>query len=479
VPNDPQSTHPADLGVLDAAALLRARELSAVELLDACLERIAERNGGEPTFDGSPDAINAWIRLYPELAREQAREADERRAREDDDAPLLCGIPIGVKDLIGVGDLPLTGSSRVMEGHVAPRDSIAWRRLRRRGMVLVGHTHTHELGAGGTTDQTGNPWDLAHSPGGSSGGSAAALAARMVPAAIGTDGAGSLRIPAALSGISSVKPTYARVPNFGDLPMMDSFSHIGPMARTVADCAPMLEALAAEPGHPGAWRAMPREARGGDRPLQGVRLALTDRPGAFDVDADVLDGLDAARAACERLGAEVVELPAAPALTPEDAITLIFSETWTYFREHPAPAGRYRTSIREFAELAERTYDPRAWAAADERRARVSAGWCAWFAEHRIDAILEPTCVVPAPARGHGYDSGQIGGAGDPLIVLTSTWNFAGFPAVALPSGVGARSGLPVGVSLIGLPDSEPALVQLGMDLQERELPPLVPPAFG
>jgi len=120
VPSHPVPTHPADLGVLEAARLLRARELSAVELLEACLERIEERNGGEPTFDGDPAAINAWIRLYPDLAREQARGADERRAREGDATPALCGIPVGVKDLIGVGGLPLTGSSRVLEGHVAP-----------------------------------------------------------------------------------------------------------------------------------------------------------------------------------------------------------------------------------------------------------------------------------------------------------------------------------------------------------------------
>jgi aspartyl-tRNA(Asn)/glutamyl-tRNA(Gln) amidotransferase subunit A len=477
VPNDTdEPTHPADLGVLAAAQALRDRRLSALELTEACLERIAERNGGEPTFDGAPGAINAWIRLYPDLARDQAREADARRAREGADAPLLCGIPIGVKDLIGVGGLPLTGSSRVMEGHVAPRDSVAWRRLRARGMVLLGHTHTHELGAGGTTDQVGNPWNLAHSAGGSSGGNGAALAARMVPAAIGTDGAGSLRIPAAMSGISSVKPTYARVPNMGDLPMMDSFSHIGPMARTAADCAPLLEALAGEPGHPAAFGGVPHRPRGGAAPLRGVRIALTDRPAAFDVDSEVLDGLDAARTACERLGAEVVELPAAPGVTPDDAVTLIFSEAWTYFREHPTAAGPYRTSIREFAELAERTHDPQAWAAADLRRGQVTAGWSAWFAEHRVDAILEPTCVMPAPPRGHGYDSGQLGGVGDPLIVLTSTWNFTGFPAVALPAGVGARSGLPVGVSLVGLPDAEPALVQLAIDLQERELAPPVAP---
>src|SRR5215207_1753394 len=209
------ATDPADLGLLEASALLRSRALSAVELLEACQVRIAERNGGEPTFDGAPDAINAWVRLYPEMARELARAADERLAAEGEHASPLCGIPLALKDLFAVRGLPLTASSRVLDGSITDADSTAWRRLRERGMVLVGHTHTHEFAAGGTTDQVGNPWSVDRTAGGSSGGSAAALAARMVPAGMGTDTAGSVRIPAALCGVSSIKPAYGRVPEDG------------------------------------------------------------------------------------------------------------------------------------------------------------------------------------------------------------------------------------------------------------------------
>jgi aspartyl-tRNA(Asn)/glutamyl-tRNA(Gln) amidotransferase subunit A len=152
------ATDPADLGVLEAAALLRTRSLSAVELLDACQARIAARNGGEPTFDGAPDAINAWVRLYPEIALELARAADERLAADPEGASPLCGIPLALKDLFAVRGLPVTASSRVLDGNVADTDSAAWRRLRERGMVLLGHTHTHELAAGRTTDQVGNTW---------------------------------------------------------------------------------------------------------------------------------------------------------------------------------------------------------------------------------------------------------------------------------------------------------------------------------
>ena len=226
------ATDPADLGVLEAGAMLRARTLSAAELTDACLSRIEQRNGGEPTFEGGAEAVNAWVRLYPEAALQHARAADARLARERGDAPLLCGIPIGVKDLYAIDGLPLTASSRVLADHVATRDATVWSRLRDQGMVLVGHTHTHEFAAGGTTDQVGNPWALHRVVGGSSGGSAAALAARMVPAALGSDTCGSLRIPSACCATSAIKPTHGRVPIDGIIPLAPTLDHPGPMART-------------------------------------------------------------------------------------------------------------------------------------------------------------------------------------------------------------------------------------------------------
>jgi aspartyl-tRNA(Asn)/glutamyl-tRNA(Gln) amidotransferase subunit A len=481
---DPVATHPADLGLIEAAAALRARELSAVELLSACLERIAERNGGAPTFDGAPGAVNAWVRLYPELAREQARAADERLAGDEragggeparGGPGTLCGIPLALKDLFAVDGLPLTASSRVLDGNVADADGDAWRRLAAQGVVLVGHTHTHEFAAGGTTDQVGNPWAVDRTAGGSSGGSAAALAARMVPAAIGSDTAGSVRIPAALSGVSSIKPTYGRVPAGGIIPLSPTLDHTGPMARTVADCSVLLAALATEPGaRPDPIvAALPSAPRSGPRPLAGLRLALTDRPEAVEIDPDVLEGLDAARQACERLGAEVVELPAAPGIAEQDSITILFHEVWPYHAKLADRADRYRPSIREFVDLARRVHDPAAYEASQARRAQVTERWRAWFADRRIDALLEPTVPMTARPRGDGYDPGHLGGEGDPLIAFTATWNFTGFPVVALPAGLGSRSGLPVGVSLIGPPDTEPALVRAAIDLQAGGLPPL------
>src|SRR5262245_28305380 len=183
-------TDAADLGVLDAGSALRTQELSARELVEACLARIRERDGTH-SHDGDPGSINAWVRVYEEGALAAADRADARLAAGG--APTLCGIPIGLKDVYAVAGKPLTASSHLLDD-VPDRDSDVWARLSAEGMVLLGHLHTHEFACGGTTDQVGNPWALERSAGGSSGGSGAALAARMVPAATGTDTAGSLRI---------------------------------------------------------------------------------------------------------------------------------------------------------------------------------------------------------------------------------------------------------------------------------------------
>ena len=473
---------PARLGVLEAAAALRSRELSAVELLESCMARIASANGGEPTFDGAPGAINAWVRLYPELSAAHARAADERLARDRDGAPLLCGIPIGVKDLYAVGGLPLTASSRVLDGRIAQDDSVAWSRLAGAGMVLVGHTHTHEFAAGGTTDQVGNPHSLEHSAGGSSGGSAAALAAAMVPAALGTDTAGSLRIPAAMCGVSSLKPTHGRVPIDGIEPLAASLDHAGPMARSLADCAALLEALATGGAQttplmapPAPLVPLPTAARAGATPLAGVRIALTQRAAAAAPDEDVAAGLEQARQACERLGAQTVELQAPDSARMEQLSLILFAEVAAHHSRYAARAEHYRTSIRELVELAVGHADATAYIGAQAARERATAAWESWFAEHRIDALLEPTVPIVAQPRSEGYDSGRLGGEADPLIALTFTWNLTGFPVAALPTGLGGRSGLPVGGSLIAPRGREAELLAIGIDLQQRALEPLPP----
>jgi len=446
-----------DLGVLDAARLLAAGDLSSIELTEACLRRIEESNGGPPTFDGAPDRINAWARLYPEVAREQATAADGRRVREGDAAPLLCGIPIGLKDLYAVAGLPLTASSRVLEGNIPAKDSTAWQRLREQGMVLLGHTHTHEFAAGGTTDQTGNPWALDRIAGGSSGGSAAALAARMTPAALGSDTCGSLRIPSTCCGTSTIKPTHGLIPLDGVVPLAPTLDHAGPMARSVADCSALLGGLAGL----GSFPLVPGR---GPRPLDGVTVALTDRINEIPIEDEVARGLGEVVHACQGLGARIVELPAPWALDSDDLSRVLMTEVWSYHRSHADRHERYRPQVAEFVEAARDFTDEQPYLAAQERRALGTASWERWFDEQRVDLVLEPTLPILPLERGPGYERDHPAGPGDPLIAFTALWDITGMPVASLPVS------WCVGVSLVAPRLREPRLIQAALDLQEHAL---------
>ena len=458
------SVSPADLSLVDASAALQAGTLSAAELLDACLARIAA--DGPASFDGAPDAVNAWVRIYEDDARAAAAQADERLAAARDGgepAGTLCGVPVGLKDLYAVAGKPLTASSRVDELH-PDEDCAVWARLRAAGMVLVGHLHTHEWAAGGSTDQVGNPWARHHTAGGSSGGSAAALGARMVPATTGTDTAGSLRIPSALSGTSTLKPTRESLPLDGVIPLSVSLDHPGPMGRTLADCRLLWAGMLGQP--------VPPSSPGR---LDGVRLAVSPRVDAIPTDPDVVAGLESAVAATRALGAEIVAVlpPDTELEVPLTFFELLGAEMVDYHRRYEDRRDLYRPSVRELLELNER----RALSAAElaaHREARVATtdAWTRWFAEHRIDAVLEPTVAVVAPPRGHGYDHFVVP---DPYVLYTYLWDWTGFPVAALPAGLGASSGLPVSVSVISVAGADDRALAIGESLQAELGVPVAP----
>lgn len=468
---DHLAADPADLGVREAAAALRAGALSAVELVEACLRRIDERNGGEPSFEGSGRAVNAWVRLYRDEALMEAAAADERRRGEGEGAPLLCGVPLGVKDVFALAGRPLTASSRVLEGFVPDEEAPVVARLRAAGMVVLGHTHTHEFAAGGTTDQVANPWDPTLVAGGSSGGSAAALAARMVPAALGTDTCGSLRIPSACCGTSAIKPTHGRLSIEGIVPLAPSLDHPGPMARTVADAAALLACMAGAGAvsplspPPAPLGELASGARPGRRPLAGVRVALTSHATGISWEDEVAAGFEQALAACQGLGAELVELPA-PLLVEDDHLSaVLLTEAWQYHRRFADRADRYRPSVAEFVEAASTAVDAGAYLAGQARRAEAARAWEAFFVDERIDVVLEPTLPVLPPRRGQGYARGNLAGAGDPLVALTALWDLTGMPVVSLPVGPH------VGISLVGRLGAEADVARIAVDLQERALP--------
>ncbi|HKH22408.1 MAG TPA: amidase [Solirubrobacterales bacterium] len=449
---------PADLGVGEAVAALREGSLSSVELTDACLRRIAERDGTH-SHEGDPTSINAWVRVYEEDAVAAAKRADEVPA--GDRAP-LHGVPVGLKDVYAVAGKPVTASSLAFED-VPERDSDVWASLKAAGMILLGHLHTHEFTVGGTTDQVGNPWALDRTAGGSSGGSAAALAARMTPAATGTDTAGSLRIPSALSGTSTIKPTHGTTSFRGAVPLAPSFDHAGPMARTLDDCAALLAPITRLTGAPS------------EDGLRGKRLALSPRLSLVELDADVAAGLESALSACSSLGAEIVDAPAPAAELDVGRLYLgiLFAELAAWHRRLADRRDLYRPALREWVEEGEKQGTSAIdYAAAQIRRREDTEAWTDWFTEHRIAAVIEPTVPVVAWVRGDGYDHW---GTDRELISLTSYWNWTGFPVVALPAGVGSSSGLPVGVSLIGAARTDWDLLGLGIALQSELGVPVAP----
>jgi aspartyl-tRNA(Asn)/glutamyl-tRNA(Gln) amidotransferase subunit A len=482
---DPRPIHarhdnPADLGVLESAALLQAGLLSSAELTAACQARIAARNGAM-SFDGSPDAINAWVRLYPELAGQLAEAADARLAaarRHKGNAPLLAGVPVALKDLYAVKGLGLTASSRILAGNVAPGDSTVWRRLAANGMVLLGHTQSDEFAFLAVTPQCGNPWQADRSTGGSSGGSAAALAARMVTAATGSDTLGSLRIPAAFCGISSIKPTFGVVSAAGVIPLAWSLDHCGPMARSVADCSLLLSAMAGrDPGDPATDvgytppAAYPLAARAGRRPLHGVRIGIPRSLGSPEAGPGQI--YERTQQELASLGAQLVAVdePPNPFTASTDPLAF-YTDAAEYHKPwFPSRASEYRPPAAQMLTLI-RALDLSAldYLALHRRRAAFQATYREFVAGERLDAVALPVSLADPPVRAPAANPLILSPATNPenSKLLTYAYSYLGFPVLTVPGGPSAASGLPVGIQLVGGPFSEGNLIQIGIDLQQH-----------
>ena len=335
------------------------------------------------------------------------------------------------------------------------------------GAGLLGKTTLHEFAYGTGSHPTRNPWDLARTPGGSSGGSAAALAARMVPIATGTDTGGSLRIPAAACGVASLRPTSGRVSTYGVLPLSHSLDTAGPMARRLRDVSLLLGLLAGhDPRDPGSLDApVPAYPDGGRDDLRGVRIGLARRFFWDELDADVEAVCTAGLARLADRGAELVEIDP-PADTEQ---VLAFPGTYGATMgpealEHHAPWLAEREHLygeavrRRFASAREVTAEQHAQAQRD--RVRWAQEWRDVFAASRLDAVAHPTIGRPPDLVG---DDGSTAG---PSLRTTRAWSITGFPALSVPAGLDPR-GLPVGLELAGLPEREAELVGLGTTLDE------------
>jgi aspartyl-tRNA(Asn)/glutamyl-tRNA(Gln) amidotransferase subunit A len=452
------------LTIPEAHNLLKRREISAVELTRAVLDRI----------DSVEPHIGAFLLVTAEQALAEARQADAAIA-QGRTAP-LTGIPLALKDVICTQGVRTTCGSRILDNFVPPYDAFVVRRLKAQHAVMLGKLNMDEFAMGSSTEHsafqvTRNPWHTGHIPGGSSGGSAAAAAAGLCLAALGSDTGGSIRQPASHCGVVGLKPTYGRVSRYGLVAFASSLDQIGPLAKTVADCAWVLQAVA---GHDpadatSAPEAVPDYTAALNRDIKGMRIGI---PGAcFEAE-----GLDPEVAAAVRKGIETleglgarlveIELPhtrygvaAYYVIAPSEACSNLARYDGVKYGRQDATAGELASMYRNTRQqgfgpevqrrillgtyaLSSGYYDAY-YRKASQVRTLIMRDFSAAF--ERCDLIASPVAPTPAPLIGAHAD--------DPLAmylsdVYTLSANLAGIPGISVPCGF-SRSGLPIGLQLM------------------------------
>ncbi|MFN8503089.1 Asp-tRNA(Asn)/Glu-tRNA(Gln) amidotransferase subunit GatA [Kouleothrix sp.] len=464
-----------ELTIAEARERLDRGEITSVQLTEALLDRIA----------AVENQVRAFLAISDDLAIEQARAADARRAAGGPSSP-LDGVPLAIKDVITTAGLTTTCGSKILENFVPPYDATAVARLKDAGAVLLGKTNCDEFAMGSSTERsaffpTHNPWDLARVPGGSSGGSAAAVAAGEALGALGTDTGGSIRQPASLCGVTGLKPTYGRVSRYGLVAFGSSLDQIGPFARTARDCALILGAIAgADPrDSTAAPQPVPDYAAALSGDVRGLRVGV---PKEYFVDG-IEPGVEAAvRAALDVLrdgGAEVVEvslphtkyaLPVYYIIAPAEASANLArydgvrygvkqpGDSYWDELERTRGAGfgaevRRRIMLGTYA-LSAGYYDAY-YRRAQQVRTLIRRDFTEAF--EQVDIIAAPTAPTVAFKIGEKTD--------DPLAmyledVCTLPVNLAGMPGLVVPCGFSSE--LPVGLQLIGRPFGEATLLRAG-----------------
>ncbi|WP_427017548.1 amidase [Pseudarthrobacter sp. P1] len=438
-----------ELGITAAATLLRRRELSAVELLDSVLERL----------EAMEEGARAWAFVDADGAYAAARAADDGARRGEFLGP-LHGIPLGVKDVIDVRGMPTEGGSLALRGHVASEDAGVVGHLRRGGAVLMGKTETHEFAFGQGTPPSRNPWDADRYAGGSSVGSGVAVAVGSVPGALGTDTGGSVRNPAAVNGLVGLKPTAGLVDGTGVLNISHTLDHVGPIARSVADCAAMLQAMLS----PAAAHSLDGGMLCSGTVAPETRVAV-DRAAWLEwgVAPAVTAVLERAVAVLEGLGVEVVELPLPElgmALPASLAISL--SEAAGHHRERLGRrAERYLPGTRVMIETGALVSSEDVRLARDVRtylRSSIAAA----LASAGVQALVSPTLpsIAPFAAEMSHELTGRTGkNSLSSALLMLSPANLTGMPGLSVPCGL--VEGQPVGIHFMGPEFSDAKLLRL------------------
>ncbi len=445
---------PSELGIAEAARHVQQGTLSPVELVQSALDRIEEVEG----------RLNAFVVVTAEQALDAARQAQEEIAGGGYRGP-LHGIPVGIKDLYDVAGLPTTSSSAVRAEHVATEDSACVARLRDAGAVVVGKTHTHEFAYGVLTPTTRNPWDTGRVPGGSSGGSGAAVAAGECLLGMGTDTGGSIRIPASVCGTVGLKPTYGRVSRAGITSLCWSLDHAGPLTRTVRDAALALQAVAGfDARDPGSAREpVPDFTRDLDAGVRGLTLGVPANYFFDDVDPEVEAAVREAIAVLEAQGAALreVEIPYAAQMMAVE-FGIVVPEASAYHQEMLRESGeRYTDDVRVFLEAGE-TVLATQYIKALRVRTLVQQAFRRVF--EGLDALVCPTLPTAAAEVGQQtftFPSGAQKPVIDAWVGHSAPGNVTGLPALSLPCGA-TSAGLPIGLQVIGRPFDEAGVLRIG-----------------
>ncbi|VWX58793.1 Glutamyl-tRNA(Gln) amidotransferase subunit A [Burkholderiales bacterium 8X] len=476
------------MGVAELSAALRARRVSAVEAAQHHLSRIRQHT-----------ELCAFVALDEQLALSQARAADERL--EGGNAPELTGVPIAHKDIFVTADLPTTAGSRMLAGYRSPFDATVVRRLAEAGAVNLGKLSCDEFAMGSANENVAvaaigfdravpvrNPWDTERIPGGSSGGSAAAVAARLVPAATGTDTGGSIRQPASFCGITGIKPTYGRASRYGMVAFASSLDQAGPLARSAEDCALLLTALCGpDPERDSTSLDRPAEnySKNLDQPLAGLRIGVPREFVGPGVAPGVHAAIDAALAEYEKLGARRVEisLPRTELSIPVYYILAAAEASSNLSRFDGVKFGHRAADYRDLAEMYAKT---RAEGFGDEVKRRIMIGtyvlshgyYDAYYLQaqkvrrmiaddfqqafRQCDLIAGPAAPTVAWKIGaHGDDP-----VADYLAdIFTLPASLAGLPGMSLPVGFDGK--MPVGLQLIGNYFAESRLLNAAHQFQQ------------